>query len=316
MELDFRHLKMVGALAEAGSIRLAAQRLGIPQPALSRQLSRLEHSLGFLIAVRGRSGVTLTPAGEVLARHAARAAGVLADVRSELRALNVGSAPGALRIAASMPPVLTTKFLLSQGYDVSLVTAPDSRALRMVEVGEVDIALAVDHPTAPYAPPLGVALATIMDVPLWAYGITPPAGGVATVDQLADAPWLAPEPGNLRDQLEGFWRSSGVSTRVHLVGDVQSLLDAAENGAGVVFGQPLCGLFFDKGTLPVPVEGERLRERKICVWQRRSVGSSLIRGIIRVQQEIHRDLARGFRRYRDWLDGHPEALPAFSPPGP
>lgn len=93
MELNFRHLHLVHTLSEAGSIRLAAKRMGVPQPALSRQLARLEKSLGATIAIRSTTGVELTPAGEVLARHAIKAADILTDVHSELQELTAGDAP-------------------------------------------------------------------------------------------------------------------------------------------------------------------------------------------------------------------------------
>src|SRR5262249_19209464 len=54
------------ALAEEHSVTRAAKRLGIPQPALTAQLKRIERDLGRLIFQRTGRGVILTQEGEQL----------------------------------------------------------------------------------------------------------------------------------------------------------------------------------------------------------------------------------------------------------
>ena len=53
MDLELRHLRIVHAVAEAGSVTKAATRLGLAQPSLTAQLKRIERSLGWT-AVRTR----------------------------------------------------------------------------------------------------------------------------------------------------------------------------------------------------------------------------------------------------------------------
>lgn len=55
---------------DAGSIRMAARRLGIGQPQLSRQLARLEENLGDRLLDRSAGGCRPTRAGEQVARLA------------------------------------------------------------------------------------------------------------------------------------------------------------------------------------------------------------------------------------------------------
>ena len=67
VEVEFRHLRALLEVAAVQSIGRAAERLGVTQPALSRQLQELERSLGFALLHRGARGVSLTAGGTALA---------------------------------------------------------------------------------------------------------------------------------------------------------------------------------------------------------------------------------------------------------
>jgi DNA-binding transcriptional LysR family regulator len=62
--MELRHLRYFMAVAEHKSIRKAAERIFITQPAISRQLLDLEQQLGFSLFERLPRGLQLTPAGE------------------------------------------------------------------------------------------------------------------------------------------------------------------------------------------------------------------------------------------------------------
>ena len=66
--LDFRLLKYIVAIAEAGTFTAAAARLHVSQSALSTQIRTLEDNLGIKIFDRER-GTTLTQEGKVLLRY-------------------------------------------------------------------------------------------------------------------------------------------------------------------------------------------------------------------------------------------------------
>src|SRR4029079_3738821 len=68
--MDLRQLKALVAVAEETTFIGAARRLNLAQPALSRQIRSLEKEIGTAVFIRGRGGVTLTPAGDICIRAA------------------------------------------------------------------------------------------------------------------------------------------------------------------------------------------------------------------------------------------------------
>src|SRR5579872_6578898 len=58
---QFRHAV---AIAEQGSLRGAARRLGVAQPTLTRGLLQLEHELGAPLFERRAKGMVATPLGQ------------------------------------------------------------------------------------------------------------------------------------------------------------------------------------------------------------------------------------------------------------
>ncbi|MFM7567496.1 MAG: LysR family transcriptional regulator, partial [Betaproteobacteria bacterium] len=70
MKFQSRALRHFDAIRRAGSIRQAARQLHISPSALNRQLLAFEAQIGSPLFERLPSGLRLTPAGEVVARHA------------------------------------------------------------------------------------------------------------------------------------------------------------------------------------------------------------------------------------------------------
>src|SRR6266540_792808 len=108
--MNFADITSFVRTAEAGSFTVAARELGLTQPGLSRQIQRLERSLGVALFERGRHGLVLTSAGE---RYRAYAEDVLARHRQLLDELGgtEASLEGQLRIAASTTPA---EFLVAE----------------------------------------------------------------------------------------------------------------------------------------------------------------------------------------------------------
>ncbi len=110
--MDLAGLNAFIAIAETGSFSLAAERLHLTQPAVSKRLAALESQLDVRLFDRLGREVGLTEAGRALLPRAYRILNVLDDTRRALTNLN-GEVSGRLCLATShhiglhrLPPLL------------------------------------------------------------------------------------------------------------------------------------------------------------------------------------------------------------------
>lgn len=82
---------------------MAAAALGLSQPAVSKQLAKLEEEFGVSLLVRGRTRSTLTPEGEALYRRAKQVVEILRQAREDIHQLDQ-DLKGDLALAASSIP--------------------------------------------------------------------------------------------------------------------------------------------------------------------------------------------------------------------
>lgn len=112
--MDLASLNAFIAIAEMGSFSLAADRLHLTQPAVSKRLATLETQLNVRLFDRLGREIGLTEAGRALLPRAYQILNVLDDTRRALTNLN-GNVSGRLSLATShhiglhrLPPLLRT----------------------------------------------------------------------------------------------------------------------------------------------------------------------------------------------------------------
>lgn len=135
------------AVADAGSVRAAAERLNVTQSAVSAALAALQRSLGLrLVAPHGR-GVQLTPAGEAYATYARRALGLLETAHvAALGDPEPGAGPVRLAAVTTAGEQLAPRLLASfrSAYPqarLSLEVGNRDRVAALLDSREVDLVI-------------------------------------------------------------------------------------------------------------------------------------------------------------------------------
>jgi DNA-binding transcriptional LysR family regulator len=146
-------LRALVAVADEGSFRRAAERLGYTQSAVSHQIATLERGLGASLFHRpgGRAAVTLTPAGEIAYHHARRSLAALATLEAEVRAAQRGEHDtlriGVFQTAAAelVPAALRELRARHPGVRVALVDCEHrEQVATALTTGRLDVAYAVE----------------------------------------------------------------------------------------------------------------------------------------------------------------------------
>ena len=123
--MELRHLRYFVAVAEAGSLTVAAEQLlHTAQPSLSRQIRDLEYEVGAALFTRSAKGIELTAAGRVFLDHAKLA---LAQAEAAVQA--------ARRAALPAKPSFALGFLTGQEMD----WLPEAMNILRDELPKIDV---------------------------------------------------------------------------------------------------------------------------------------------------------------------------------
>src|ERR1700685_1151436 len=137
--MELRHLRYFVAVAEAGSVTVAAAReLHTSQPSLSRQIRDLEHEVGAQLLTRRARGIELTPAGRAFLEHARS---VLSQVEAATEA--------ARRVAHPDKPCFSMGFLTGH----ELTWMPEALRILRDELPNIDVMI-----SSQYSPQLADAV--------------------------------------------------------------------------------------------------------------------------------------------------------------
>jgi DNA-binding transcriptional LysR family regulator len=146
--IEVRHLAALQAVAETGTFRAAAIRLGYTQSAISQQIATLERLVGARLIERpgGPRAVSLTDTGRLVLRHAEAIIARLQAAQADVTAMIEGGA-GSLRVGAFQSagsrilPELVRRFRAAWPRVAVQLTesASDDELLVCVERGDLDL---------------------------------------------------------------------------------------------------------------------------------------------------------------------------------
>src|SRR5256712_3077770 len=129
--MELRHLRYFVAVADSGSLTVAAQRmLHTSQPSLSRQIRDLEDEVGAELLTRRARGIDLTPAGRAFLSHP----------RSVLSQVG-GAGEAARRAARPAKPCFTMGFLTGH----ELTWMPEALRILRDELPNIDVMISSQY---------------------------------------------------------------------------------------------------------------------------------------------------------------------------
>jgi DNA-binding transcriptional LysR family regulator len=170
--VELKQLRILRAVAEAGSFSGAAERLNYTQPAVSRIVAALEREFGAVLVERDCRPIRLTDAGAALLRHAEGMFAGLSSARSEIEAITRADGGSVSLGTFSSAGTSFVVDALSDfrrrhpGARVSIVEGGMPSALvRRLRRGDLDLAVVFDYPAAGEDIGAGLELHHLLDVP-------------------------------------------------------------------------------------------------------------------------------------------------------
>jgi len=150
--LNFNHVYYFHVTAAEGSIKAAAEQLGVTQPTVSEQLRLLERSLGVELFERSPAGLKLTFAGRVARQHAASMFAASDRLLASLgRSSDGEEARLRVGVSVSLARSIEADFLIpvltGSEYRASIQTADFGELLRELRSRNVDLVIGETAPS-------------------------------------------------------------------------------------------------------------------------------------------------------------------------
>jgi LysR family transcriptional regulator of abg operon len=239
--LRFRHLQLLLALDEGGSLRAAAQALNFTQPALSKALAEIEAAFGLPLFTRTARGLAPTPQGSAAVRGARLLLHELEHVREEAAA--AACAAAVVRIGAPpfvahghLPAVIARLAASTPRVHVELLEERVPLLMDALAEGRVD-ALVTSYPPAPPDGGTGLRYEKLFDTEYAV--IAPPrhqVAGTRRVDwpALALHDWILPARTSMvRRMVEDTFMRGGAVPPVPVVESTSPVTNVQLVAAGI-----------------------------------------------------------------------------------
>lgn len=147
MRFDLTDLRLFCEVADAGSITAGAEKCAVALAAASTRIRKMEADLGAPLLIRSRLGVTPTPAGRMLLKHARGLLGQAARMREDLSAFS-GGMTGEVRLLANtnaltefLPEPLSRFLAAHPQVNVDLEERLSDEIVRLIAEGAGDVGI-------------------------------------------------------------------------------------------------------------------------------------------------------------------------------
>lgn len=145
--IGIKDMRAFFAIVEEGNISHAAQRLGIAQPALSRQMKHLEENLHVKLFERGSRRIRLTEAGQVLYGRVENILGMVDGTVREITEIGSGT-KGTIRIgtittsgAMILPDLIAAFHKIYPDVTFEIWEAEGARVIELLDSRIIELAI-------------------------------------------------------------------------------------------------------------------------------------------------------------------------------
>jgi DNA-binding transcriptional LysR family regulator len=276
--MDLKHLRTFVTVAEQGTISKASLRLHVAQPALSRQISALEHELGLRLFDRVGRRLVLTGEGEQMLGECRGLLSHIDLVNERAIQLQCGDA-GLLKVVASPQMIESVFSTFPPRYaerhpkvQVKLIEAVGLDQLAMLERGEVHFGIGLqavradDRRFATYPlPPIEFLAACRPSLQL-------SQGDTVDIRRLTQHPLLLLDSSFVvRKTFDAACRRAGVEPSISIASRApHTLLALAEAGQGVAIVPSVVRMHrYGLHLFRITHERKPLREPLVAIWNKR-----------------------------------------------
>jgi len=276
--LKVRHLEMLVALNDLGSLGRVATHLHITQPAVSKTLAAMEEGMGMALFERTARGLVATDTGECLVRHARTVLGELREARHNVYGILEGrmvrTSIGILPAAATsiMPAFIAVLESRAPQVMISVREGSADRLLTRMRTGAIDFAVSFLPEKQPDA---HLAMDMLVDEGIVAVvrpGHPLEQRQAPTWADLMDYPLVLPPQSTFtRSMIDAFWDQRGVNLPPHQVESLSIMTNVGilqTTDSVALFLSGVARHFTQMGLLSMlPLDFSQIRIRLGLLWR-------------------------------------------------
>ncbi len=313
MNLELRHLRVICAIADTGSVTKAASALGLAQPALTAQLQRIERTLGGPLFERDRRGARPTALGELVLARARVLLPAMKGLQDEAaRLAGTGTTMSRYRFGGVNSPILgrLVHRLAADQPQAQISTYASwsvDELAQMVLGGRLDYVLSGVCGNATPSGEFGLTWRAVATDAVFV--LLPEAHPLAADDEvrlesLRGEQWVAaPGDGCFGDCFAAACARAGFTPKKMYETDTRSCLDLVDAGEAVALVQatfrPVAGL------VTRPLASNPLRWRLLLGWHPDAPAAGIAERVLQhAVASYNESLARN-PHYQAWLDRNP-----------
>ena len=238
--LRFRHLEMLMALGDTGSLRAAARQIHLTQPAMSKAVSEIESAFGRPLFTRTARGLTPTPSGQLVIQGAKSLLRELTHLHQEMGTeesariiLRVGATP--FMVQSHLPPVLKRLTAGATGIRVQVMEGQVPSLTKALLDGELDAAISTYSAWQDHLE--GFRYETLWEVELVVIAAhTNPLTEARQIswETLSKEPWILPPASSmLRHEVDNCFRKASAIPPIPVVESPSPISNVHLVGAGI-----------------------------------------------------------------------------------